>query len=515
MADRISCVAAVLLLAVIPGFAQSAFQNLVPGKSTRADVAAELGQPLRQTNGMVSEYAPLEGLFRIEAESGQESSSVVQRIGVTLAKPISRDALLRKFGLQTAATTKKDSDGRLIEFYGASALLGLTYVSGNPASGIGRIDYYSPASFASVIRPGGTQIAGSAAPGQSTAPAGYLGLTVGGVTDERVKALSLQDTHGAEVRRVAEGSPAARAGIREGDVILDVNGRAVEDFRKFVEGTRATVPGTRVSLGVWRNGAKQTLTATVEALPASAAAPAAPVQSAAPAGYLGLTVGGVTDERVKALNLQDTHGAEVRRVAEGSPAARAGLRKGDVILDVNGRAVNDFRQFTNGTRATAPGTRVRLRIRRGGGAMLTLTAIVGTWPEQAAAPAAPNAVTIAPNATADASGNEPSLEGVWTGPAGIEVTITSNGAAYLATFRGTARNMGDMTLERRGANWTGQYETFDPNGKVAARGMIVLKLNASGLLEGPWLREDGSKGTLTLTRRNAGADPSQTVQRPQ
>ena len=93
----------------------------------------------------------------------------------------------------------------------------------------------------------------------------WLGIGVVDITSERAKALKLKDEHGAEVTQVDEDSPAAKAGIKESDVVLEYNGQRVEGQEQLGRLVRETPPGRQVKIGVWRNGAAQTLTATLGA----------------------------------------------------------------------------------------------------------------------------------------------------------------------------------------------------------------------------------------------------------
>src|SRR5262249_33887076 len=95
--------------------------------------------------------------------------------------------------------------------------------------------------------------------------ASYLGIGVVDIDEERAKALKLNQVRGAEVTRVSSDSPAAKAGFKEGDVVLDYNGQAVEGSEQLTRLVRETPVGRQVRIGVWRNGASQTLTATLEA----------------------------------------------------------------------------------------------------------------------------------------------------------------------------------------------------------------------------------------------------------
>src|SRR5438552_1517435 len=91
----------------------------------------------------------------------------------------------------------------------------------------------------------------------------YLGIGVVEIIPERARELHLKDERGVEVRCVDADSPAAKAGLKEGDVVLDYNGQRVEGGEQFMRLVRETPGGRSVSLLISRNGANQTLTATI------------------------------------------------------------------------------------------------------------------------------------------------------------------------------------------------------------------------------------------------------------
>jgi serine protease Do len=187
---------------------------------------------------------------------------------------------------------------------------------------------------------------------------GYLGVGVMELTDERVKALNLKDDQGLEVRRVNPDSPAAKAGLKESDVILELNGKPVDDIQQFIRTVSETEPGSKVNLTIWRNGARQNVTATIEARPENAwmADPgmpmmppqpqfppfeAFPIPGSARVGFEGESVSG---------QLADYFGVHqgvlVRSVVAGTPAERAGLKAGDVVVKVNGTPVTNPREIS-------------------------------------------------------------------------------------------------------------------------------------------------------------------------
>src|SRR5882724_6388569 len=96
-----------------------------------------------------------------------------------------------------------------------------------------------------------------------SAPSSFLGVGVSEIDSERAKALNLKEERGVEVKNVDEDSPAAKAGVKVGDVVLDYNGQRVEGMEQFVRFVRETPVGRAVKLLISRNGATQTLTATI------------------------------------------------------------------------------------------------------------------------------------------------------------------------------------------------------------------------------------------------------------
>jgi serine protease Do len=202
---------------------------------------------------------------------------------------------------------------------------------------------------------------------------GYLGVGVIELTDDRVKALNLKDDHGVEVKHVGENSPAAKAGLKEGDVILEVNGKAIEDVDQFIRSIIETQPGAKVDLTVWRNGRNETMSATVESRPANLFVfgapdlPDSPLPPMPPMPQLPLNgdnlfsvppgnsarVGfeGETLSPQLAEYFGVKEGVLVRSVTAKTPAERAGLKAGDVVVKVNGTPVTSPREISGLVRA--------------------------------------------------------------------------------------------------------------------------------------------------------------------
>ncbi|MBI4011791.1 MAG: DegQ family serine endoprotease [Candidatus Rokubacteria bacterium] len=183
---------------------------------------------------------------------------------------------------------------------------------------------------------------------------GWLGVTIQPLTAALAKGLSLPNTHGALVSAVQDGSPASRAGIKPGDVITEYNGRAVGRAEELPRAVAETPVGREVPVTVVRDGKTLTLTPRISRL---AEADGAPASRAGGKESLGLVVQPVTPEVAKELGLSDHRGMLVREVEDGSPAANAGLRPGDVIVEIDRQpiqSVDDMRQAMAHHRKDAP-----------------------------------------------------------------------------------------------------------------------------------------------------------------
>ncbi|MBK1658711.1 DegQ family serine endoprotease [Paracraurococcus ruber] len=175
---------------------------------------------------------------------------------------------------------------------------------------------------------------------------GWLGVNIQQVTDEIAESLGLQGgARGALVARAQDDGPAAKGGIRNGDVVLRFNGQDVREMRNLPRIVADTPVGRAVPVIVWRDGKEQTLQVTVGELPADtqqAAATPGP-QPARPTELsgLGLRVSPISPETRERFSLKpDQRGVVITEVAPNSPAAERELRPGDVIVEVQQERVN-------------------------------------------------------------------------------------------------------------------------------------------------------------------------------
>jgi serine protease Do len=199
---------------------------------------------------------------------------------------------------------------------------------------------------------------------------GQLGLTVQGVTSDIAESLGLQGVKGALVSSVAKGSPAERAGVERGDVIVSLDGQAVDDGNTLRNRIASTKPGATVALGLRRDGQDKTVRVTLGELP-SAKAKADKVEPGE-GGRLGLAVRPVTPDMAKELGLEATSGLYVAQVDPAGPAASAGIQPGDVIEQVNRKPVTDVAELKAAVKASGTRPALVLVSRKGDSLYLTL-----------------------------------------------------------------------------------------------------------------------------------------------
>lgn len=172
---------------------------------------------------------------------------------------------------------------------------------------------------------------------------GLLGVAIQDMDRNTAKALGLSEPRGALVANVTPNSPAAQAGIRQGDVILSVNGKPVEDSHDLTRAIGALPPGERVKLTAWRNGKQQDYTVKLARRTAEALGQAQPGQAPSQPGgeLLGMSLRQFTEQEAQALGVEAGRGVLVQGVTPGSPAEENGVAPGDVILEINQQPVNN------------------------------------------------------------------------------------------------------------------------------------------------------------------------------
>ena len=194
----------------------------------------------------------------------------------------------------------------------------------------------------------------------------YLGVMVGDLSElEASKKATLGANlpeRAAYVSEVSAGGPAARAGVQAGDVITQIDGRKIEFGADVVDYVSSQAIGTKVKLTELRSGKALTNTVTLGELPG------ADENTVADSGKIGLGLQTLTPDLADSLGLpKGVAGAVISDVAPGSPAARAGLKEGEVIIEVDRKPVTSADEAIGGLRAPHPGGHL-VRVRGAGGA---------------------------------------------------------------------------------------------------------------------------------------------------
>lgn len=162
---------------------------------------------------------------------------------------------------------------------------------------------------------------------------GWLGVAIQPVTDGVARSLGLSSDRGTLVAEVVPGSPAAKAGLRAGDVILKAGGKKITELKQLSRLVADTSAGTQMQLEIYRDGATKDIPVIIGRMPgAKQMASIEGMQPGVAGPHLGLYLQPLTPEAREALNLGgDTRGALVAQVEKGSPADQAGIQAGSVI----------------------------------------------------------------------------------------------------------------------------------------------------------------------------------------
>jgi serine protease Do len=184
----------------------------------------------------------------------------------------------------------------------------------------------------------------------------YLGVMAQEVTPSIAKAFHEPEVRGALIGDVTANSPAQKAGLEKGDIILDINGKPVNNSAELRMHVSLMPPGTKVNVKVFRNGAEKTLPLTLAEMPTETAKNEQPANSSEDA-LEGITVENVTAQTARQHQLPATAtGVVVTNVDPASKAADSGLKRGDVIQEVNHKPVRNTSDFESAMRNTKDAT---------------------------------------------------------------------------------------------------------------------------------------------------------------
>jgi serine protease Do len=207
----------------------------------------------------------------------------------------------------------------------------------------------------------------------------YMGVDIADVTAERLADLKLKEEHGAEITMVDQDAPAGKAGLHDHDVILTLNGTAVESAAQLRRMIRETPPGRVITLGISRDGQPLTMKVQLADRRKSMAYKPNPgefnfkmpempiipdfdvpisVVIAHSSVRSGLMIENITPQLGEFFGVKNGKGVLVRSVEKGSRAEKAGFHAGDVVVKVNEQAVRDTSDFTHALRSSSGGSAV-------------------------------------------------------------------------------------------------------------------------------------------------------------
>lgn len=254
--------------------------------------------------------------------------------------------------IQTDASINPgNSGGPLINIEGDVIGINTAIISGNTGGNVG-IGFAIPINIAKGILKDLKE--------KGSVTRGWLGVMIQKITPELAKSFGLNQSEGALVGDVIPDGPAFKGGVKRGDVIVRFNGEAVKDMEDLPKIVAATTPNSVVDVEVIREGSKKTLQVTIEVLKDQA------MSVAKAADPLGMQVQDITKELAQSLQLEDTEGVLVSDVAPGGSAAESGIRRGDVIAEMNRTPVNNMQDYQRLLGSVEKGASVLFLVKRGG-----------------------------------------------------------------------------------------------------------------------------------------------------
>jgi serine protease Do len=187
-----------------------------------------------------------------------------------------------------------------------------------------------------------------------------LGVLIQKVTPEIAESLGMDKGRGALVANVSKDGPAEKAGVKVGDVIIEFDGKEIKDSGDLPIIVARTPVDRKVRMKVLRDKKELQLTVSVGELKDEEVVASAPEK-----GELGMTVQRLTPQIAESLGLEKTEGVVVSAVDPGSAADEAGIRRGDVILEVDRKTIRTIDEYKKAVAGIRKGKGVLLLVRRG------------------------------------------------------------------------------------------------------------------------------------------------------
>ncbi len=197
---------------------------------------------------------------------------------------------------------------------------------------------------------------------------GWLGVYVQKLTPELASSLGLDEDEGALVSDVTAGSPADKAGIKRGDVIVEFDGKKIDDISDLTTLAAVTSPGTEVDVKLIQDGKRKDLKVKLDEFPDDEAQAGATEDTE---DSLGLIVRPLDPQLAQRFNLDTDKGVIIADVRRGSPALDAGLRPGDVIVELDKKEIKTLQDYKAALAAVKPGDTALFLVKRGNNTIYT------------------------------------------------------------------------------------------------------------------------------------------------
>lgn len=191
---------------------------------------------------------------------------------------------------------------------------------------------------------------------------GWLGVMIQQVTSDLAENFGLDRPIGALVGQVIPDSPAAKAGLQAGDVIIEFNGREVSQMSMLPAMVANTAVGEKAKLVLIRDGKKQTMTVEIGKLEEEE--PVVADTETGTSKKLGMTVQELTEKLAESLGIEESQGLIVTDITAGSAAAEAGIIRGDIILEINRQKIENVAQYKKALQAAQEKKSLLLLIKR-------------------------------------------------------------------------------------------------------------------------------------------------------
>ena len=255
--------------------------------------------------------------------------------------------------LQTdAAINPGNSGGPLFNFKGEVIGVNTAIIAGGQGIGFA-IPVNMAKNVVSQLRDGGKVVRG------------WIGVYVQQVTPEIAESLDLKDDNGALVADVTAGGPAEKAGVKRGDIIVEVNGSTIDEMPDLPKMVASHAPGTKTKLKVIRNGKEKVLNIKLGELPDQVAQRSSQNRERDVEQNLGLVVQEITPQIKKRLGIEYSNGVVISDVRANSTAAEAGLLRGDVVLEINKKQVANLDDYRKQIDSAKQGQNLLFLVQRG------------------------------------------------------------------------------------------------------------------------------------------------------